>query len=70
MQRTPKYVDLPGRLTHPILVPASSVLATLIIKDSHPQVPNAGTPHTLTWTRLQFLIPKGRASVKRVIKDC
>ena len=52
-----------------ILVPASSVLATLIIKDSHREVPYAGTPHNLAWTRLQYLIPKGRASVKRVIKD-
>ena len=36
----PTYVDLPERLTHPILVPASSVLAKLgIIKESQRQVP-------------------------------
>ena len=66
----PKHVNLPERLTHPILVPASSVLATLIIKDSHRQVPHPGTPQTLAWARIQYWLPNGRASVKRVIKDC
>ena len=66
----PKYVDLPERRTHPILVPASSVLATLIINDSHRQVPHVGTRHNLAWTRLQYWIPNRKASVKRVINDC
>ena len=65
----PQYVDLPERLTHPILLPTSSILATLIIKDSHRQVPHAGTLHTLAWTRVQYWIPNGQASVRRVIKD-
>ena len=66
----PKYVGLPERLIHPILVPASSVLATLIIKYSHRQVPHAGARRTLAWTRLHYWIPNERASTKRVIKDC
>ena len=55
-QTYPKFVELPDRLTHRILLTARSVLATLIIKDSHRQVLQAGTTHTLALTRLQYWI--------------
>ena len=41
-----------------------------MIKDSHKAVFHSGISHTLAKVRQRYWIPQGRASVKKVLKDC
>ena len=55
---------------HPILLPAKSEEARMIIYEKHRKLMHAGIDHTLNEVRQRFWIPRGRAQVKRVLLDC
>ncbi|XP_043226749.1 uncharacterized protein LOC122383931 [Amphibalanus amphitrite] len=55
---------------HPILLPAGSDVARMIIYETHRQLMHAGAEHTLNEVRQKFWIPRGRSQVKRVLIDC
>ena len=62
--------DLRYESKYPVLVPRDHPIARLLILDSHREVLHAGVKHTLSWLRLRYWIPKGRACVKLHIGKC
>ena len=56
---------------NPILLSRNSFLTSLLISDAHVQCKHMGLASTLSKLRMQGLwVPKGRAAVRSVIKDC
>nr|XP_053651685.1 uncharacterized protein LOC128701789 [Cherax quadricarinatus] len=55
---------------HPILLPKTHHLTTLIVFNAHNNVMHGGVQDTLNCIRETFWIPQGRQSVKGVIKSC
>lgn len=53
-----------------ILLPPKSYITSLIILQVHRSIKHGSMSETLTELRLQFWIPQGRPTVKRVIKTC
>ena len=55
---------------HPAILPWSSQLTSLIIRNSHLSTLHGGAQHTLAHTRQEFWIIGGRAPVKSHILKC
>ncbi len=65
-----QYADLPDEAKTPILLPRSSWLTTLIVRDIHEQHGHVGVQHTLTLIRNKYWITKGRQVVNQYIRNC
>lgn len=54
----------------PILLPTKDKLTNLIIQDIHKKLLHSGISHTLSQTRYKYWIPRGRATVRSVLRTC
>ena len=61
---------LPFGARHPIILPTSSQIAELIIRDVHVQHSHSSSERTLHELRSLYWIPRGRVAVKRVLNRC
>jgi len=59
----------PGTIT-PVLLPREERLVQLMIEDYHKKLFHAGVNHTLSQIRMKYWIEKGRAEVKKVLRQC
>ena len=62
--------NLPTNTKFPILLPSKACLTTLIIKQYHHTLMHPGVAHTLASLREKYWVPRGRSSVKSVLKQC
>lgn len=62
--------QLPYNAKYPVMIPAESYLATLIVRDTHLIALLGGVRDTLTQLRQSYWIPKGRQLVKNELKRC
>ena len=62
--------ELPYSVKHPVLLPRQHHLAALIVRRAHQRVLHNGVKETLAEVRSQYWIVKGRASVKKIIRQC
>ncbi|XP_065197781.1 uncharacterized protein LOC135829305 [Sycon ciliatum] len=62
--------SLPYSAKYPILLPRSHPVTTAIINDCHRMVLHSGTNHTLSRVRYDYWVPRGRQTVKTVLKKC
>ena len=61
---------LPEAVRHPIVLPRDNRVTHLIVMDTHQKLLHAEVEQTLNEMRQTFWIPRGRASVKKVVHDC
>ena len=61
---------IPDEAMHPILLPSTHPVSELIVRHYHLQAAHAGIERTLSDIRQRFWITKGRATVKRVLRQC
>ncbi|XP_043220311.1 uncharacterized protein LOC122389655 [Amphibalanus amphitrite] len=61
---------LPETAKHPIILPASSRYATMVIQDVHEQLGHQGLSHVLTTVRQKFWIIHGNKAVRKVLSNC
>ena len=62
--------DVPLATKQPILLPRNSHLTKLIVENSHKLTLHAGVGDTLAHIRQRYWIPRGRQTVKSILKDC
>jgi hypothetical protein len=62
--------DLTESARFPILLPSSDKFTYLIIKRIHEKVLHSGVSQSLSALRLKYWVPRGRATVRKVIHDC
>lgn len=62
--------DVPYATKHPILVPKSHHLTSLIVLRAHERVLHDGTRETLTEVRSRYWIVQDRSVVKMVVRNC
>ena len=62
--------SLPNSSKYPILLPHKDYYTALMIMDNHKKNKHTGTAQTLASLRENYWIPKGRATVKKVLKNC
>ena len=62
--------DLGFEGRQPILLPRKHRLTTLIIEDCHRKTYHSGLRATLAELRSRYWVPRGRQTVKKVIRDC
>lgn len=55
---------------NPILLPRDSHFTLLLIRNIHVKLFHMGANQTLAEVRKEFWIPKGKATVKTILKDC
>lgn len=55
---------------NPILMPRDSYFTSLLIKNIHAKLYHMGVNQTLAEIRKDFWIPRGKATVKTILKDC
>lgn len=65
-----QHSQLPDNAKHPFILPKESVLTTLIISDAHSRTLHGGTQITLSFTRQNYWIIRGRTAVKSFILKC
>ncbi|XP_011864059.1 PREDICTED: uncharacterized protein LOC105559972 [Vollenhovia emeryi] len=65
-----KHASLPRDERHPIVVPPASQLALLLVDACHRRTLHGGVQLTLGLLRLQYWLPRGRAVVKRRLRQC
>ena len=63
-------INIPEETKKPIYLPKKEHWTTLLIKDFHKRLFQAGTSHTLSQMRHIYWIPQGRATVKAIIYQC
>ncbi|KAK3731847.1 hypothetical protein QZH41_020215 [Actinostola sp. cb2023] len=56
--------------THPILLPAKHHISYLIMKETHNKVAHAGCERTLSESRRQYWIVRGRGLAKKIARNC
>lgn len=56
--------QLPYNAKYPVMIPAESYLATLIVRDTHLMVLHGGVRDTLTQLRQSYWIPIGEKRIK------
>lgn len=54
----------------PILLPTNHKFTTLLVQDVHHRCGHQGVNGTLANLRLNYLVPKGRQTVKKCLKSC
>ena len=64
------YADLPQEAKTPILLPRSEKFVQLLIEDYHKRSFHAGVNHILAQIRMKYWIQKGRAVVKKILRQC
>ena len=62
--------SLPFEAKCPVLLPRSHLITTAIINDCHGKVMHGGALHTLSRIRCNYWIPRGRQTVKSVLRKC
>lgn len=62
--------DIPYHTKHPLLLPSSHPLTSLIVLDAHKHILHNGVKETLTEVRKRFWIEKGRSLVRVNIHHC
>lgn len=55
---------------YPKLLPKDEHYTTLIVEDCHKRVFHAGVSQTLAQIRLEYWIPHGRSTVRKLLKQC
>lgn len=65
-----KNADIPYSQRHPIILPSSDHLTTLIIRHEHERLLHAGQQSVLASLRLRYWPVHGRGAVRRVLKKC
>ena len=65
-----EYADLPMAAKFPILIPKTSHLGDLIIRDAHIDVLHYGMKDTLTQVRSEYWLVQGRSRVQKVLNKC
>lgn len=65
-----RHADLEIEAKNPRILPKHHKLTELIIMFCHEQVHHCGLRATLAQVRSQFWVPRGRQTVKQVIKQC
>ena len=63
-------VDMPYSVKHPIRLPRTHPLTTLIVREAHELVFHKGIKETLTETRRRLWIPKGRSLTRYIVHRC
>ena len=64
------HSSVPEAAKQPVLLPAKHRLTELIIQERHNIVHHNGIRETLSSVRQKYWIPRGRESVKRVLRRC
>ena len=62
--------DLNIEARKPILLPRDCKLTEMIVVECHARVHHSGVRATLTELRSRFWVPKGRQTVKKILKHC
>ena len=62
--------NLPESTIFPKLLPKNHAFTNLVISSFHEKLMHAGVSHALSAIRKEFWIPQGRASVKKVLRNC
>lgn len=65
-----RYAKMDEDMKHPTLIPQSSALAELIVRDAHHQALHGGVQLTMVVVRQKYWIPSLRAIVKKVVRSC
>ena len=65
-----EYSHLPFESKFPLLLAYGSHLTRLIVMEQHISLKHSGVSQTLAELRRNYWVPKGRAMVRRVIKEC
>ena len=65
-----EHTTLAARAKHPIILPAKSRYATLLIQDIHEQSGHQGLHHVLALVRQNFWIIHGNKAVRKVLHSC
>ncbi|XP_055914411.1 uncharacterized protein LOC129947754 [Eupeodes corollae] len=65
-----QFAGLSPEETHPYILPKSSHITKLIVRDTHEKLFHAGTNSVLSKLRSRFWILKVRQLVKNIIKNC
>ena len=55
---------------HPVLLPSSHHISTLIMRNAHKMVFHAGSERTLSESRRRYWIVRGRRLAKKLVRDC
>ncbi|KAK6031060.1 zinc knuckle [Ostertagia ostertagi] len=63
------YSELPQETITPIFLPQKSRITALFVLSVHQRNNHCGINHTLTLTRQSVWIPKGRATIKRILHE-
>ena len=62
--------DLCFDARQPIIIPRQHHLTKLIVEDCHRRVHHSGLRSTLAEVRSKFWVPRGRQTVKSILRDC
>ena len=62
--------ELPTSAVFPMLLPSHSTFTELYIRHAHEKVGHQGVPQTLTYTRKEFWVLRGRRAVQSVLHRC
>ena len=62
--------DLCFDARQPIIIPRQHHLTKLIVEDCHRRVHHSGLRSTLAEVRSKFWVPRGRQTVKNILRDC
>ena len=62
--------DVPFETKHPILLPRDHYFTSLVVRRAHQRVLHNGVKDTLTEVRARYWIRKGRAFMKKIVRQC
>ena len=65
-----KQATLPYNQRHPIILPSSSHVTSLLIKSARISLGHGGRQHVLSYLRERFWILKANSSVRKVLSEC
>lgn len=64
------YCNFPTDIKHPLLLPSNHHVTNLIVQQAHLLLRHATAERTLVAVHKKYWIPRGRASVNSIIKNC
>ncbi|XP_076392695.1 uncharacterized protein LOC105663902 [Megachile rotundata] len=65
-----KHARIDYEQKHPMIIPTSHPLTTLIVRHEHIRLLHAGTQRTLASLRNKFWILSGRRTVRKIVRQC
>ena len=65
-----EHANLPPSSKFPIFLPHNSAVTRLLVDEHHRILMHPGVSHTLASIREKYWIPKGRSTVKTILKKC